>query len=111
MKKLNSADLLYDLNFEEFKKLDSFERQKDFYSDFCLKMANKGFQIFIYAVHKQKNKYIKLYILKGFHIRPRITADINLNEVIDFFECWDNDYKTHKSNFIRFLHKTMEFIH
>ena len=96
-------DFLYESNFDEFKKLDSFERKIDFYSDYCLDAANHDVQIFIYATHKKKNKYIKIYFLKGVHKRPKSSS-----EVLDFkhvFEFWDNDFKTEKSKFIRELKK------
>lgn len=100
------TDFLYESNFDEFKKLDSFERQKDFYSDFCLEASKNNIQIFIYATHKKKNKYIKIYFYKGLQKRPKSSLDLNLKDALYFYEFWDNDFKTQtKSKFMRELRK------
>lgn len=105
---MDLKDILYDFNFSEFEKLDSFESKKDFYSDVALKAAEKNYQILIYASHKRKNKFIKFFILKGFQKRPKTSLEIS--DFFDYFEFWDNDFRTERSNFIRFLKRLLHKI-
>lgn len=96
--------ILAEFNFEEFKKLKSFETQKDYYRFFSRLCDRKNMQIFIYSTHKNNNKYIKFYICKGFKTRPKYVKDFeNDRQILYGIQFWDIDFKTKRSNFLRFL--------
>lgn len=105
------TEAIYQINKQEFARLESYNQNQDYLDNLAKKLADEDFEILIYRTHKNGGKYIKLYMLEGFKLRPKTSYELEMDSQIFLqTQFYDSEFRTKNNKLYDFLRQIEEFV-